>query len=323
MILTKTPLRLEFAGGSTDIRNFYSQEKGCITSAAIDKHIYIAIHKYFYPKILLKYAETELVDNVNDIKHSLFRECLKLLNITKGIEITVISDLPSGTGIGTSSSFTVGLLHALHAYKGEHVSAEQLAQEACFVEIELAKAPIGKQDQYMAAYGGLNYIEFNPDESVAVRPIICQPEVIKKLNSNLLMFFTGHQRSTNTILEAQHKNALPNFNVLRTMKKYAQEARDALIVGDLDRFAQSFHDEWTEKKKLHPEITNPELEGHFDKAFKAGAKARRLVGAGGGGFILLYCERDKQDKVRLALSDLRELVFKIDFEGSRVAYVGR
>lgn len=322
MIIAKAPLRLEFAGGSTDIKSFYENEQGSILSATINKYMYLAVHKYFYNKVLLKYSETELVDSIEHIKHPLFRECLRLLNLTKGVEVTVIGDIPSGTGIGTSSSFTVALLHALHAYKGEHVSPERLAQEACHIEITAAKSPIGKQDQYMAAYGGINYISFNPDETVKVQPIICKPETIKELNKNLLLFYTGTQRSTNNLLAEQMKNIKEKMLHLRKMKVLSEKARDALINNDLEAFASAFHEDWSEKKVMNPAISNSMIESCFEKAFQAGAKARRLVGAGAGGFILLYCDREKQDRVRMALHDLKEINFEIDPQGSRIVYVG-
>lgn len=319
MIITKTPLRVSFAGGGTDLKEFYSNEPGSVISSAINKYIYIAIHKYFENKILLKYSQTELVDNVNQIKNTRFRECLKLLNVTKGVEITSIADIPTKTGAGASGSFTVALLHAIHTFKGEHVSPEQLAREAFHIESEILKEPVGKQDQYAAAYGGLNFIEFKSDDRVTVTPVICKKEVLKKLNDNLIMFYTGHP--------IEHKEGLKleemphRKEILRNLRRISEETRDALISGNLDQFAIKMHEGWIEKKKIGSHVSSTKIDEYYEKALAAGAKGGKLLGAGGGGFLLLYCERSKQDKVRTALN-LKEVSFNLEPQGSRVIHIG-
>ncbi len=322
VIITKAPLRVSFAGGGTDLNEFYSKEVGSVVSTTINKYIYIFIKEYFHNKLLLRYSEIEEVDNVSDIKHPIIREALKMLNLTKGIEINSMADIPAKTGVGSSSAFTVALLHALHAFKGEHVSAEQLAREASHVEINLVKNPIGKQDQYSAAYGGLNFIEFYPNESVIVTPLLCKEGTIKSLNENLMMFYTGIQRDANSVLQEQKDKTEEKRMVLRKMKLISEELKFALLSGDLDLFAAKMHESWLEKKSLTHQITTSLIDDYYTKAINAGAKGGKLLGAGGGGFLLFYCERDKQDKVRIALSGLKELSFKMDLQGSRIIYVG-
>jgi D-glycero-alpha-D-manno-heptose-7-phosphate kinase len=322
MIITRAPLRISFAGGGTDLRAFYEKEKGSVVSTAIDKYIYIAVHKYFDDKILLKYSQTELVDDVNNIKNERFRECLKFLGITKGIEITSIADIPSKTGVGSSSSFTVALLNALHAYKSEHVSLEQLAEEACHVEINLLREPIGKQDQYIAAHGGLKFIEFYSDERVVVTPLIIKRETLEILNDNLLMFYTGIQRSASEVLKEQKEKTDEKRNNLSKMKQISEEIRDSLIKGDLDGFAEGLHRGWMEKRQVTGKISNTLIDNYYDTAIRSGAKGGKLLGAGGGGFLLFYCEKDRQNNLRNALEELKELKFNLEPEGCRPIYIG-
>ncbi|MDO8460544.1 MAG: GHMP kinase [Nanoarchaeota archaeon] len=321
MIIAKAPLRVSFAGGGTDLKEFYHAEPGSVTSTAIDKYVYIAIHKYFHNKLLLKYSQTEIVDSVEEVKNTRIKECLRLVGISKGIEITVISDIPAGTGVGSSSTFTVALLHALHAYKGEHVSAERLAQEASHIEIEILKEPIGKQDQYISAYGGLNFIEFMPDDRVVVTPLICKKETLAKLNDGLLMFYVGGERPASSILTEQKEKTEDKRETLRRMKKLSEEIRDSLTAGDMDRFGIALHQGWMEKKQVTGKISNSIVDEYYDKGIAAGAKGGKLIGAGGGGFLVFYCDRDKKDKVRLALN-LKEVNINLDPQGSRVVYVG-
>ena len=322
MIITKAPLRTSFAGGGTDLRAFYCSETGSVTSTAIDKFVYVALHRHFDNKILLKYSHTELVDDVNEIKNELFRECLRYMNITKGIEITSMADMPVKTGLGGSESFAVALLHALHAFKGEHVSQEQLAMEACHISIEVLKRPIGKQDQYAAAYGGLNHIEFHPDESVRVLPLVCKPEVLRKLNDSLLMFYTGITRSATDILSEQKEKTEDKRETLRKMKKLSEDVRDSLISGDLEGFAAALHNGWMEKRKVTGKISNNFVDECYENAMQAGAKGGKLLGAGGGGFLLFYCDKEKQDRLRNALQELKEVSFNLERQGSRIKYVG-
>jgi D-glycero-alpha-D-manno-heptose-7-phosphate kinase len=322
MIITKAPMRISFAGGGTDLKAFYANEPGSVVSTAIDKFVYIAVHKYFYNKILLKYSKTEHVDDVSQIQNERFRECLKLLDIKTGIEITSIADIPAQTGVGSSSSFTVALSHALHTYKGEHVSAGVLAKEACEVEINLVGSPIGKQDQYASAYGGLNYITFNPDETVRVEPLVCKKETLTKLNQSLLMFYTGITRSADDLLSEQRSKTAEKMDTLRQMKKFSEQIKDDLTKGDLDSFADALHRAWLEKSKVTSRISNDKIDEYYRIALEAGAKGGKLLGAGGGGFLLFYCEKDKQPALRTALKGLRELEFNLEPQGSRIVYMG-
>ncbi len=325
MIISRTPFRISFAGGGTDLSIFYKKEYGCVTSTGINKYMYIAIHKYFDKnKILLKYSKTELVDSIEKIEHPIFREAMRMVGIYAGVEITSIADIPSGSGLGSSSSFTVGILHALYAYKGKFVSQEQLAQEACKIEINVLGEPNGKQDQYAAAYGNLNYIQVNSDETVNVQPIICNPETKKQLQKNLLMFWTGITRSTTIVLNEQRKNIesdTKKFENLQKMKKLAEEMRDALHKDDLTKFGEILHQGWLLKRELAHAITNSSIDEYYEKAIKAGAYGGKLLGAGGGGFLLFYCQEEKKDSVKAAVP-LQEIPICFDSQGSKIIYVG-
>lgn len=325
MIISRTPFRISFSGGGTDLKAFYDKEYGCVTSTGINKYLYIAIHKYFDKnKILLKYSKTELVDSLEKVEHPIFREAMRKVGMDAGVEITSIADIPSGSGLGSSSSFTVGLLHALYAYKGKFISHEQLAQEACHIEIELLNGPNGKQDQYVAAYGNLNYIQFNSDETVHVHPIICNPETKKQLQKNLVLFWTGTTRSATSILLEQKKNIETDrkkFENLQKMKQLAEELRDALNENNLTTFGEILHKGWLLKRELASAITNNEIDQHYEKAFGAGALGGKLLGAGGGGFLLFYCQEEKKENIKAALQ-LQEIPFEFDSQGSKIIYVG-
>ncbi|MEJ2745305.1 MAG: GHMP kinase, partial [bacterium] len=240
MIISRTPFRVSFVGGGTDLREFYSETYGAVTSTAVDKYMYVTVNRvssYFDYKIRVSYSKTELVKRVRSVRHPIVREALTLMGLDGGLEIHSMADIPSQTGLGSSSSFTVGLLNALHAFKGEHASAEQLAQEACKIEIEILKEPIGKQDQYIAAYGGLKHIRFNPDETVYVDPIICSPNTREALFSNLMMFFTGWSRPASSILSKQKKVTSEKIGVLTKMRDLTRGLNEVLTSGkDLDRF---------------------------------------------------------------------------------------
>jgi len=325
MIISRTPFRISFAGGGTDLNAFYGQEYGCVTSTAINKYMYIAVHKYFDKrKILLKYSKTEFVDSIEQIEHPIFRETLRLVGIESGIEITSIADIPSGTGLGSSCTFTVGLLHALYAYKGKFVSHERLAQEACKIEIDVLGEPIGKQDQYAAAYGNLNHIKFNPDETVHVTSIVCNPKTIIQLQKNLILFYTGITRSAKDVLSEQSKNTQTDeskFMNLRKMKVLAENLRDALNNNNLAQFGEILHKGWLLKRELATKITNPEIDNYYSKALEAGAVGGKLLGAGGGGFLLFYCPEEKRDRIKAELP-LEEVPIKFDTQGSRIIHVG-
>ena len=322
MIIARTPFRISFVGGGSDLKSFYKKSGGSVVSTTIDKYMYIMIHPYFHDKIRIKYSKLEDVQNIGQIKHSIVRECLKYLRIKRGIEIASIADVPAGTGVGSSSSFTVCLLHALHVYKSKFISKENLAKEACQIEIDTLKEPIGKQDQYAVSYGGLNHIRFNGDETVSVEPIICKPGIKKKLERNLLMFYVGGERKASQILTEQQKNMNKQdyFDRMKAIVQLTESFKDSLMKGEMERLGEIMHEGWTLKRELASNITNPLLEEYYDKAIKAGAIGGKLLGAGNGGFLLFYCQPKYQKTVRKALG-LRELRFNFDSEGSKIIFL--
>ncbi len=325
MIISKTPFRMSFAGGGSDLKTYYQYGYGSVVSTTINKYIYITVNKRFTDKIRIGYSKIEEVKNIEDIEHNLVREALKLLGITNGgIDIVYMSDLlPSqeGSGLGGSSSLTVGTLNALHAYKGENVSAETLAREACKIEIEILGHPIGKQDQYAVAYGGFNHIKFNADESVFVNPVIFKKEVIEELNSKLLLFYTGINTRSDTILTEQRRKTKDNLNILNKIVELSEELLDELKYGNIASFGEILHKGWTYKQKLASNITNSILNSYYEKAKKSGAIGGKILGSGGGGFLLFYCEEKNQNNVRHTLSNLKELSIKFEPEGSKIIYV--
>lgn len=325
MIISRTPLRISFAGGGSDLPAFYSQEAGAVVSTAIDKYIYITVNRKFDAQIRASYSITEIVDQASALKHELIREALHLLEIDGGIEITSISDIPSqGTGLGSSSTYTVGLLNALHAYQGRHAGSQRLAQEACLIEIEKCCKPIGKQDQYIAAYGGLQYIRFNPDGSVFVDPIICAPCTKSQLQKRLLLLYTGITRSADQILEEQTRNTrnqVDKRRSLQVMVGLADELRRALERNNLDVFGEILHAGWMEKRKLAKGITNPQIDEWYATARGNGAIGGKITGAGGGGFLLLYAPPHRHAEICAALPNLRPVPFRFERQGSKIIYV--
>ncbi len=320
MIISKTPFRISFAGGVSDIRDYYRHSYGSVVSTTINKFIYVTVNRKFDSKIRVSYSKTEIVPKVSNIKHPIVREGLKLTKLDGGLEITTIADIPSGTGLGSSSAFTVGLLNALHAFRGEHKGAELLANEACKIEIDILKEPIGKQDQYACAYGGLNQIRFNPDESVFVNPVISQRETKKELDSNLLLFYTGIHRRASTILTESKQNMGNLKEHVDTLRDLSEEMANALKNNDLSCFGELLNKAWQYKKKTG-KVSNAEIDKYYNKARSAGALGGKILGAGGGGFLLLYCEKRYQKKVRERLSDLKETEFNLEPQGSRIIYV--
>lgn len=325
MIITRTPLRISFAGGGSDLSAFYEQERGAVVSTAIDKYIYITVNPKFDHKIRASYSITEIVDTAGEVQHELIREALRLLNIRQGIEITSISDIPSqGTGLGSSSSYTVGLLNALYAYKGHMAGAERLAREACYIEIERCSQPIGKQDQYIAAYGGLQYIRFNPDGSIFTDPVICSANTRKKLQSRLLLLYTGLTRRADDILTEQTRETRTNEEKqisLRRMVSLADQLCEALSRDDIDAFGEVLHMGWLEKRKLATNITNSQIDKWYERARAAGAIGGKLLGAGGGGFLLIYADPAHHTDICHALPELRPIPFNFCPQGSKVIYV--
>lgn len=323
MIITKTPFRVSFCGGGSDLAAFYHQHEGCVLSTSIDKYLYLSIHPYFYSKeILLKYSENELVDDVRKIKHPIFRTVLQGMDVN-GIEIVSTADVPSGTGLGSSSTFTVGLLHALNVYKRSFCSKGWLAEKACDVEINQLGAPIGKQDQYAAAFGGLNFIRFHSDDTVSVEPIVMKAETYKKLEKNLLMFYTGIKHDANKILAVQKKNMMDEekINNLLQMTSLANEMKIALEKNDLTSFAEILDANWHLKRTLAKGVTISVIDDIYEKALQHGASGGKLLGAGGGGFLLFYCEAERQDELRQSLN-LEEFPFHFEHDGTSIVYIG-
>jgi D-glycero-alpha-D-manno-heptose-7-phosphate kinase len=323
MIITRTPFRISFAGGGSDLEAFYSGEPGMVLSTAIDKYVYLAVKQHFELNFRISYSRTELTDSVDQIEHRLVRESLKSLGITRGLEIVSMADLPARTGLGSSSSFTVGLLQALYAMQGKVIAPDRLAREACRIEIDRLQEPIGKQDQYIAAFGGLQFIQFNPDGTVFMNPVACTPDTRSELNRRLVMLFTGGTRDAGAILSKQKACTSQKLSTLRKMCQIARQLREVVTDGrDLNVFGRLLHEAWEEKKSLEPSISNPKIDEYYERGLCAGALGGKLLGAGGDGFLLFYCEPHHQARLREELSELRELPFSLDPEGSKIVYIG-
>jgi D-glycero-alpha-D-manno-heptose-7-phosphate kinase len=324
MIISRTPLRVSFVGGGTDLEAFYRHEPGAVVTTAIRAYIYITVNRKFDSSIRASYSVTEMVESVEQVRHELIRESLRKTDISGGIEITSISDIPSqGTGLGSSSSYTVGLLKALYAYRNQHVGAERVAREACEIEISRCGKPIGKQDQYIAAYGGLQYIRFNPDGSVFCDPIVCSSATRRALEQRTLLFYTGMTRSADTILAEQSQN-LANARTRRSLRRLVQlatETRQALTTDDLDAFGEILHESWEVKKTMASGVSNPRIDDWYTRARAAGAQGGKITGAGGGGFLLLYAPPERHDAILRALPDLRRVPFGLEPQGAKIIYV--
>ena len=325
MIISRTPLRISFAGGGSDLAAFYRQEPGAVISMTIDKYIYITVNAKFDHQIRASYSVTEIVERVEDLKHQLIRESLKLVGQTRGVEITSISDIPSqGTGLGSSSSYTVGLLNALYAFRGKFAGAERLAREACMIEIERCSAPIGKQDQYIAAYGGLQFIQFNPDETVFVDPVICRPQTRQLLQERLLMLYTGITRQTGDVLREQQANTERDAAKRRSVRRLvalAHDLRATLQHDELDRFGEVLHEGWMRKRELATGISNPHIDDWYERGRAAGAAGGKILGAGGGGFLLLYAPVERHAAILAALPELQHTRVQFEPQGSKIIYV--
>ena len=323
MIITRTPFRVSFAGGGSDIPSFYREHGGCVLSTTVNKYMYISVHPSFEgTDTVLKYSRTEIVDDIDKIDHKYFQQILRKLRLS-GVEIVSTADVPSGTGLGSSSSFTVGLLHALYSYKGKFVSKEKLAREACEIEIEELGNPIGKQDQYAAAYGGLNFYEFKQDGSVLVEPVIMKTESYLQLEKNLIMFYTGKLHSASAILEKQSRNITSGNKEKNQIKMcdLARELREELHHNNIDAMGEILHEGWKLKKTLAEGITDPVIDEQYEKALQHGAYGGKLLGAGGGGFLLFYVPEKKREELKIAMN-LPEFTFSFDRQGSAVIYVG-
>ena len=325
MIISRTPFRISFVGGGSDIPDFYRKSKGAVLSTTINKYMYISVHPFFNRRqFQLKYSKTELCNSLDEIKHPILKETLKFLGIKGGLEIVSMADIPAGTGLGSSSSFTVGLLHSLYSFNGKFVSKDRLASEASMIEIEKLGEPIGKQDQYAATYGGMNIIVFNKNGSVDVEPINIKQTTFQKLEKNLMLFYTRVNRRADLILKDQKEEIKleKKFKTQNSMVKLVWEAADALYNDDVNSFGKILHKNWVMKKSLSNMISNSMINKYYDRALEYGALGGKLLGAGGGGFLLFYCEEKNQERLRNALFDLFELKFSFDWQGSKIIYVG-
>jgi D-glycero-alpha-D-manno-heptose-7-phosphate kinase len=322
MIISQTPYRVSFAGGGTDLPAFYRHEYGAVLSVAVDKHMYVTVSPRFEPTTRVAYTRTEIAETVSEIQHELVREALKLTGLGRHLEITTVGDVPAGTGMGSSSSLTVGLLLALYAYKGQIVSAKNLAEQACRIEIDILGKPIGKQDQYAAAFGGMNYIRFNPDGSVDVEPVPATPETMQELQKRVLLLYTQQQRDADGILRRQSEGTKDRMSVLRAMRDLAEEMRRALGGGGgLDEFGRLLHEGWVLKRSLGFGISMDLADAWYEQARKLGAQGGKLLGAGGGGFLMLFAPAERHNLIRDALGHPRELTFGIDRRGGRVIFI--
>lgn len=323
MVVTRTPLRVSFAGGGTDLPDYYEREFGAVFSTAIDKYIYVTVKRHselFYEPIRVNYSLTEQVNHIDEIRNNIARECLRFLEVGPPIYISTVGDLPASTGLAGSSSFAVGLLHALHAFKGERVSAGQLAEEASYIEINLLREPIGKQDQYAAAFGGLNYFRFNPGGAVTVEPVRVNHKFMDDLFNNIMFFWTGMQRDASSVLVEQKHNIPQKMQTLTRMREHAQQLHELACRGNFDAvsFGRILDESWTLKRQLASSVSTDTIDAYYEKALKAGAEGGKICGAGRGGFLLFIVRPEKHQAVRQALSDLREVAIRPEVHGSRV-----
>jgi D-glycero-alpha-D-manno-heptose-7-phosphate kinase len=323
MILTRTPFRISFAGGGSDLAACYTLQPGAVLCTAIDKYMYLAVKAHFGDDFRVSYSRTEFSSTVDGIQHPIVRECLKLVDTPRPLEIVSMADLPAHTGMGSSSSFTVGLLNALHAMAGRLRTPEQLAREACVIEIDKLQEPIGKQDQYIAAYGGLQFIQFNSDGTVFVEPVVCPERTLRELERRLLLFFTGRTRPAREVLEIQRKNTPQRLPVLAELSFIARAMRDLLVSGhQLAEFGHLLNRAWQAKKCMEDSITNGHIDDIYERGLRAGALGGKLLGAGSGGFVLFFCEPDRQDALRRELTGFAEVPVALEPEGSRIVCLG-
>jgi len=321
MLASRSPLRISFFGGGTDFRGYYERDYGCVLSAAIDKYVYVMVNKKFDDKIQLNYRLTEVADSVDQILHPTIREAMRFTKVEQGIELSVQADFPShGTGLGSSSTFLVSVLNALHSFRGEKTTPEKLASDACKIEIDILGEPIGKQDQYIAAYGGFNFIRFNKDGSVSVEPLKVAPDTVSTLRSKLLFFYTGIARSSGRVLKEQNQNIGDKVEHLNRMRELAIRARAELERGRTESIGRMLDESWQMKRTLASSISSDTIDNYYNAAIRAGAAGGKILGAGGGGFFMFYCDEGKQGSVRKALSPMREVQFDFPVEGSRIIF---
>jgi D-glycero-alpha-D-manno-heptose-7-phosphate kinase len=321
VIIVQTPLRVSLFGGGTDFPDFYRAEGGCVLTTAIDKYVFVTIKRRFDDMLRVGYTRTELVDDVGQVEHELIREAFRMTGIEAGVEITTMADIPSaGSGLGSSGAVTVGALHAMHAYQHEMPSAERLAREACEIEIDRLGKPVGVQDQYIAAYGGFRWMEFGQDGKIRVDRLPLEPFLERSLNDNLLLFFTGQTRDASHILAEQQANLNDRTSVLNALRDMANEARREVAAGNLDSLGRLLDEAWALKRRLASKISNGSIDEMYDTARRAGALGGKITGAGGGGFLLLYCANGQRQSVRQSLRGLRELPFRFEPDGSKVIF---
>jgi D-glycero-alpha-D-manno-heptose-7-phosphate kinase len=327
MIVSRTPLRISFVGGGTDLPAFYAEHGGAVVSTTVDKWIHVVVAPRFERDVRVSYSRTEIVDSAAQVGHELVREAMRLTGVPRGVEIITLADVPShGTGLGSSSTVTVGLLNALYAFQGIYKPSLQLAEEAARIEIEILGKPIGRQDQYAAAVGGFNFIEFLPrGGGVRIDPIICPEGTFRRLQRSLLLFYTGRQRSADDVLRAQRAavESGSNIDALKKMRDIACDLRERLGSGDAGALARSLRENWELKQSLAPNISDDELTHWHDLAIEAGAAAGKLLGAGGGGFLLLVVAPERQFAVRAALGNLREVPVRFTARGTHIAVLAR
>jgi len=324
MIITQTPLRISFAGGGTDFKDYYEKDGGAVISSAIDKYIYVVIKERFDQKIRVGYTRTEMVDYIEQIEHELVRECLRLTGMTGGVEIATMADIPSeGSGLGSSSTVTVGLLNAMYAYQGILVTAETLAAQACHIEIDVLGKPIGKQDQYIAAYGSLRRFDFRPDGTVGSHLMPLTEEKRRRFGESLMLFYTGITRQADVILSEQKANIEEKRASLDRMKSQVTEVETCLLSGNVNKVGRLLQAGWEWKKQMTERTSTPGIDALYERALDAGATGGKIAGAGGGGFLLLYCPPSHQASVRASLSEMKELPFSLERDGTKVIFNAR
>jgi D-glycero-alpha-D-manno-heptose-7-phosphate kinase len=323
MIITRSPLRVSLGGGGTDLPSYYAEHGGFLIAGAIDKYVYINIHRRFTDGFLLKYSQLEEAAEISEIRHPIIREALKLTQIQdRNLEITSMADIPAGTGLGSSGSFTTALLRALHAHRKNLIHPMELAEQACQIEIEILREPVGKQDQYIAAYGGITCFEFRQDGSVKASPLNISEETLFNLEDNLLLFFTGYSRSASSILRDQHERSLGNekemLDNLHLIKKLAWSSQAALEAGDVSEFGRLMNVHWEHKRQRSPRMSSEQINSWYDNAIANGALGGKLIGAGGGGFLMFYAADKTRLRHAMRQQGLREVRFRFDFEGTRI-----
>lgn len=321
MIITQTPYRVSFAGGGTDLPAFYQHEAGAVLSVGLMQHMYVTVSPRFHKTTRVAYTKVEIADGIDQIEHTIAREALRMTGLGDHLEITTVGDVPAGTGLGSSSSLAVGLLNALYAYKGQVTSPGQLGQQACEIEIDILGKPIGRQDQYAAAFGGVNYMRFNPDHTVDVEPVPTDPGFLHELERHILLLYTDQQRDADVILKKQSEGSVDKMAVLRRMRDLAGEMRMTMGKADLAEFGELLHQGWELKRSLGFGISNEGVDAWYQAARDNGALGGKLLGAGGGGFLLVMAPPHKHDAIRAAVGRPRELPFRIDRRGSRVIFI--